>query len=334
MTPLKRMMMPAALLTLLLCFTATNAYSWGFTSHRKINRMAVFLLPPEMIGFFKNHIEYLSEHAVDPDKRSRSVPGEAEKHYIDIDHFGDKPFDVVPRRWKDAVNKYSEDTLRKWGINPWWIDKMMMQLTQAFRDEDFDRILWTAANFGHYVADATVPLHTTQWYDGRIPEQKGIHAFWETRVPELFINDYNYFIGKAVYIESPLDYAWELVQLSHSQVDTIMMIEEDMRKNYPDDKKYVFEERGAMMMKQFSKSYTQEFSRRMNGMVERNLRRAILAVASLWFTAWVNAGQPDLSRLDSREISAQHKKDLDDLDKMWKTGKPVGRPNPEDETEQ
>ena len=42
---------------------------WGFFGHRRINRMAVFTLPPEMIVFFKRKIEYITEHAVDPDKR-------------------------------------------------------------------------------------------------------------------------------------------------------------------------------------------------------------------------------------------------------------------------
>jgi len=42
---------------------------WGFYGHKRINRVAIFTLPPEMFGFYKEHIEYLTEHAVDPDKR-------------------------------------------------------------------------------------------------------------------------------------------------------------------------------------------------------------------------------------------------------------------------
>ena len=70
-------------------------YSWGFYGHKKINRMAVFTLPPEMIGFYKKNIEYITEHAVDPDKRRYSTEGEAARHYIDIDHYihdGNDPF--------------------------------------------------------------------------------------------------------------------------------------------------------------------------------------------------------------------------------------------------
>ena len=42
-----------------------------------------------MFGFYKEHIEYITEHAVDPDKRRYAVEGEAPCHYIDLDHYFD-----------------------------------------------------------------------------------------------------------------------------------------------------------------------------------------------------------------------------------------------------
>ena len=68
-------------------FFQPQTYTWGFFGHKKINRMAVFTLPPEMIKFYKKNIEYITEHAVDPDKRRYAVEGEAQRHYIDIDHY-------------------------------------------------------------------------------------------------------------------------------------------------------------------------------------------------------------------------------------------------------
>lgn len=291
--------------------------------------MAVFALPPEMIGFFKKHLDYITEHAIDPDKRSRGVPGEDVKHYIDIERYGDKPFENLPKLWKAAVEKYTEDTLQKYGINPWWVSKMVFSLTQAFKDEDFDKILYYAANLGHYIADACTPLHTTMYYDGKIYEQKGIHAFWETRIPELYCDKYNYLVGRAHFIEKPYEYAWQLTEESHSEVDSIFDIETYLRLNFPADAQYVYDEKGTVIKKQFSEKYCEDFNKRSHNMVERKMRRAVLAVASLWYTAWVNAGQPDLSRLENKEISKEHQKELDETEKMWETGKPIGRPNPE-----
>src|ERR1043165_7443266 len=89
-----------------------QAYSWGFFGHQKINRMAVFTLPEGMIGFYKQHIEYISAYAVDPDKRRYANADEAPRHYIDIDHYGEHAFDSVPHWWKKAVARYTEDTLK------------------------------------------------------------------------------------------------------------------------------------------------------------------------------------------------------------------------------
>ena len=73
--------------------------SWGFFGHRHINYHAVFLLPPSMIGFYKKHIRYLADHAVDPDKRRYAIAEEAPRHYIDMDHYLQGPNDSLPRKW-------------------------------------------------------------------------------------------------------------------------------------------------------------------------------------------------------------------------------------------
>ncbi|MEO6257087.1 MAG: S1/P1 Nuclease, partial [Ginsengibacter sp.] len=64
------------LIFFLVSFTK-QAFCWGFYGHRKINYYAVFLLPPEMLILYKPNIEFISEHAVDPDKRRYAVAGEA-----------------------------------------------------------------------------------------------------------------------------------------------------------------------------------------------------------------------------------------------------------------
>jgi hypothetical protein len=323
-------------LLLLMCMISLHipkAGAWGFYAHKKINRMAVFTLPPDMINFFKQHIEYLSEHAIDPDKRSHGVEGEAEKHYSDIDHYGDSAFFIVPRWWKEATAKYTEDTLREYGILPWWIEKMSWKLTQAFKDNDKNLVLYYAANFGHYIADANVPLHTTQYYDGKIPIQKGIHAFWETRIPLLYAEKYNFMVGRATYIENMLDKSWDMVAITHNQVDTVFMIEEYLRLNFPEDKKFVLDNQGTMLKKQFSIAYCDEFILRSRDQVQRDMQRSVLAVGSFWYTCWVNAGQPDLAKLEDRELAKEMKQEQEETEKMWKTGKPVGRPNPGEDQE-
>ncbi len=310
-----------AIISVLFILPKEEAQSWGFYGHKKINRMAVFTLPPAMFGFYKKHIEYITAHAVDPDMRRYAVAEEAPRHYIDIDHYGPNCFDSVPRYWKKAVAKYSEDTLNAYGIVPWWIDMMTYRLTQAFKDGDVDKILRISAELGHYVGDSNVPLHTTENYNGQFTNQVGIHGFWESSVPELLGDNYDYFVGRAFYVDSPINLAWETVKVSHSEVDSVLKLEAQLNASTPADKKYAFVNRGNTTVKTYSEDYTIAYSNLLNGMVERRMRNAILMVGSLWYTAWVNAGQPDLTKLEDKEVSDSAKKAQDAEEYLWKTGK-------------
>jgi hypothetical protein len=298
-----------------------EAQSWGFFGHKKINRMAVFTLPPEMFGFYKKHIEYITEHAVDPDKRRYGVAEEAPRHYIDIDHYGEHPFDSVPKFWKEAVAKYSEDTLNAYGIVPWWIDVMTYRLSLAFKEGDVDKILRLSAELGHYVGDAHVPLHTTENYNGQMTNQVGIHGFWESSVPELLADKYDYFTGRAYYVESPINTAWQVVQQSHNALDSVLKFEAQLNATTPPDRKYAFVNRGTTTVKTYSEEYTIAYSRMLNGMVERRMRASIILVGSLWYSAWVNAGQPDLAKLENKEVSDSAKKAHEAEEYLWKNGK-------------
>jgi hypothetical protein len=138
------------LYTVMLCLLLPKeANSWGFFAHQKINYYAVFLLPPEMLVYFKANIIFLTDHAVDPDKRRFSMAAEAPRHYIDIDHYGAYPFEALPRKWDEAIKKFGADSLQAYGIVPWHIQFMMARLTRAFSEKDIPKILKTSAELGH-----------------------------------------------------------------------------------------------------------------------------------------------------------------------------------------
>lgn len=301
-------------IVIVLLFTPNHLYCWGFFGHKSINRLAVFTLPTELIGFYKNHLEYVSEHAVDPDMRRYVVKEEAPRHYIDIDHFGENPFEVVPRSWDAAVEKFSEDTLQAYGIVPWHIERMYKRLVWAFKDRDVPYILKTSADLGHYIADAHVPLHTTENYNGQLTGQKGIHGFWESRLPELYSEDYDYFVGKAQFLDSPLDMAWDAVEASHAAVDSVLSFEMKLHNEFPTDQKYAFEQRGRSTIKVYSRDYSYAYHEMLDRMVERRMRASIIAVGSFWYSAWLEAGKPILEiELDDgqKQLIEQERKSLE-----------------------
>lgn len=304
----------------LLVFGALLTSSWGFYAHKQINRLAVFTLPPEMIGFYKKNIQYITEAAVNPDRRRYTVVDEAARHYLDIDHYGDSALYKMPRYWNDAVAKYTEDTLKAYGIVPWHINSMYYRLKDAFMLNNPSKIVHVSAELGHYIADAHVPLHTTENYNGQLTGQDGIHGFWESRLPELFAKNFDFFTGRAEYIENPQVAAWKAVEGSNLHLDSVLLLEKQLTEKFG-EKKYSFETKGKQTIKVYSVEFSTAYHNALSGMVEQRMRDAIKMVGDFWYTAWVDAGQPDLKKLidyvPTEEELAIRKKELEE----WKEQK-------------
>jgi hypothetical protein len=303
-----------------------NCYGWGFYAHKLINRSAVFLLPPEMMVLYKPSIDFLSDHAVDPDKRRYAVKDEAPRHYIDMDKYDVYPYSQLPADWKSACLKYSEDTLIAHGIVPWWIQTMLRRLTAAFTEKDQVKILNLSAEIGHYIGDAHVPLHASSNHNGQLTDQHGIHGFWESRIPELLAEtEWDLFIGRAEYIRDPLTFTWKRVFESAQYADTVLKKEKRLSASFPGDSKYGYSDRNGQMVKQYSPAYSVAYDRMLEGMIERRLRESVYAVASFWYTAWVNAGQPDLNKLMNKHITEDDVKEYEELNIMWRKKEVKGK---------
>lgn len=302
----------------LLLFSYLPSYCWGFYAHQKINYYSVFLLPPEMMLLYKPNINFISEHAIDPDKRRYAVADEGIRHFIDIDVYGTYPYPGLPRRWEDAVAKFGEDSLKKHGIVPWHVQNMLARLTAAFKEKSFSRIMKNSAEIGHYISDAHVPLHVSSNYNGQLTNQRGVHGFWESRVPELLAEkQFDFFIGKAEYIKNPGEFIWARVMESALAADTVLRFEKELTGQFAPDQKYSFEDRNGVIIRQYSSAFTVAFDKKLNGMVERRMRQSIAAIASFWYTAWINAGQPDLKGLTGQNFSGDDIKEFEVLNAKW-----------------
>jgi len=299
--------------------------SWGFFAHKHINRTAVFTLPGDMIRFYKNNINYITDHAVDADKRRYADTAEAARHFIDADRYGEAPFDSLPEKWSIALSKYSESTLKENGIIPWQIERSYYSLVQAFVKRDSAAILRLSSNLGHYIGDAHVPLHTTENYNGQLTGQAGIHAFWESRLPELFAKNYDFLTGQARYIENPLKEAWRIIRHTHSLKDSVLVVEANLNADFPSDLKYSFSLRNGQVIRQYSEEYAKAYDEALKGMVQVQMRSSVAAVGSFWYSAWVDAGQPSLKNLRRLPADEQERRQTDKAEKLFKEGKIIGR---------
>ncbi len=370
---------------------------WGFFAHRRINRLAVFTLHSDIIGFYKKHIEYLTAHATDPDMRRYVVPIEGQKHFLDLDRWENEDLPPtfreirrlfaeiviinnerdtlhiygknVPKKgeynivlkgknfptffnrdsvvllaadyhtffydyiyhpqyfeeWAlncdsiqaffdfhgfelDCKKAYALDTFVEHGVLPYNLIRLQTSLTNAMVEENLDKILRISADMGHYIGDAHVPLHTTSNYNGQQTDQLGIHAFWETRLPEMFADDtYDFLVGQSEYIYDIPAHYWAIVNESHALVADVLDIEKALSLSYPEDQQDCFVERGeGYIQKMACDEYAKLYHEKLNGQVESRFRDAIKAVGDAWYTAWIDAGQPDLQTIfDNRKIKEE-----------------------------
>lgn len=279
-----------------------QVFAWGFFGHQKINEIAVYTLPKPLFGFYKANVDYIRVHATDPDNRRYVVADEACRHYLDGDHYEAKaPFDTLPHLYKDACTKYTEDSILAHGIVPWHVQTVLYRLTEAFKAKDVAKILKLSADLGHYVGDLHVPLHSTSNYNGQKTNQKGIHALWESRLPELYFDNYYLFTGLAVYNETPGISAWKAFDQSYSLVDSVLKTEKRVSLLFPDEQKYTWEVRGTTTVRTYSQPFCSAYHLALGNMVENRMRASIILLGSLWYTAWVNAGQPDLGNMPMNE---------------------------------
>lgn len=291
--------MTRMILALILLLLPAQAFPvWGFHGHRLISRLAVYSLPPEMLGFFKKNIDFITENAVNPDRRRYAVQGEAERHFIDFDNYSEEIRARMPSMsWEEAVEELGEKTLRENGIVPWQILRMKGQLTEAFRTRNASYILRTATDLSHYIADSNVPLHTTGNYNGQLTNQHGLHAFWESRLPELYSQDYDLFIGKAEYVEDIEKRTWAGILNAHATLDSVFNFESYLTETMASDKKFTIDERNGITVRAYSREFSRNYHEMLDNQVERQMKASIKMIADVWFTCWVDAGQPDLDYL-------------------------------------
>ncbi|WP_367752985.1 zinc dependent phospholipase C family protein [Flavobacterium sp. WC2430] len=310
------------LTAVVICFLTV---SWGIVGHERINKAAVMALPKSLQVFFYNHIDFITQESTVPDLRKYILQDKAEgpRHYFDMENFGS--VDSFPKTMAEAKKKYDDKFLSKNGTLPWHIQEMMGKLTQAFKDKRKSEILFIAADLGHYIADAHMPLHTSDNHDGQLTDQKGIHALWESRLPELFVKNYKFTVAPAHFYEDVNKATWDLIKDTHSLVPALLAADKGLRTSLPTNQIFVTDAEGNIVKNKYNgvkytDEYAEKFNTALNGMVESQMKKAVTATASFWYTAWVNAGKPDLSNLDASSLTKRNAKCLKKDNQLFKKG--------------
>lgn len=272
--------------------------SWGFLVHRTTNQLAIYQLPKGMQSFFYQNKDYIVKFSVRPDQRRNEDSTEATKHFIDLEMFEGPGKPAMPKTWEPAVEKYSKDSLLKYGYVPYYIVAMKAKLTEAFKKKQKDSILFYATDLAHYIGDANVPLHTSVNYDGQLTNQKGLHSLWESVVPEIEIENYNlYSSHKAKYIKDPAAAAWAAVRRSFALLNDVFGQETELSKQFPDSLKYRVQIRRGKEYKSYTSTFAKAYNAKLAPTINDQLLHSADMIADFWYTCWVDAGCPSLDEL-------------------------------------
>ena len=283
--------------------------SWGFLVHRTVNQLAIYSLPAPLQAYFYEGKSYLVENAPRPDIRRNTDKTEDTKHFIDLEMFGPNAANDMPMDWAGAVKKYGIDSLKKYGWGPYNAIMQYEHLTNAFKLKNKDSILYYAADLGHYIGDLHVPLHTTANYDGQLTGQKGLHSLWESYIPELTINQYDlYNKHTAVYLKNPAEALWKDIRKANALLPKMFAKELQLTAKFTPETKYKTQMRYGKEAKVYTKEFAEAYAEALGPTINGQLIASANLLADFWYTAWVNAGKPDLG--GTRTISKEFEEEL------------------------
>lgn len=266
-------------LTLLAALAAPHAaLAWGVVGHRYANRLAVADLPAELQPLYAANRDWIVQHSVDPDNWRNGDRSEAPNHFIDMDTWGADVAEHFPQDYWLACGLYGKAEVDKNGLVPWRIEQYYGKLVRAFKAKDARAIIETSTWLGHYAADVHVPFHAVANYDGQLTGQKGIHARFESVMVEKQITFEDLKTRPTHRIVSPVKAAFEWAHDSLRVTKNILEADKE----------------AAAQDSAYGDSYYTLFGSKTRSIAVQRLEASGQDLASLWVSAWQEAGKPDL----------------------------------------
>jgi hypothetical protein len=262
--------------TMLAALAAVTAIGWGTVGHLFINTKAVDDLPSSM-SLFISAGTYFGQHASDADIRKGSDPTEAPKHFIDIESYA--AFQNLTANLDSLRSLYGAGTVENTGILPWATVQTYDSLVVSLKRGAMARAESIAADLGHYVGDGHQPLHVTVNYDGQRTGNNGIHSRYETTMINSFASKLTVTPVPAVYVGNRFSYVLAYLLVSNSLADSILLADN-----------------GAKSVSGWNgtgttpAAYTTELWNETRSLTLREMQGATVALADLWYSAWVDAG--------------------------------------------
>ncbi|MGH9401467.1 MAG: hypothetical protein ACRD2P_05095, partial [Terriglobia bacterium] len=263
------------------------AGAWGRQAHEMINAAAIKALPEPLRSYFRPHQFYLVEHASDPDTLAGRDRAEERHHFADVDAYDPYPFRAFQRQFVAADRPPTPVEIEN-GDAMWQIERFTARLASDFRARRWDDADRDAIFSAHYAADLTQPLHTVVNFDGQRTGQNGIHQRFETGVVRFYADRWKLQVRPAASVPNLRERIFAEFIHSYQASSPIFAADKKVRSRWGYGDPH----------------FLPAFAQRAGPLAQAQIEDAASFVGSLWYTAWVRAGKPDLS--------------------LWKTGARAG----------
>jgi len=283
----------ACLLTLLVPLSAA---AWGEKGHLMINRLAVDAALLKLPEFMKAAREQLIYNGYEPDRwreegrTSAMNTVQAADHFFDSEYWG--PISTIePDRYlfmeKIAARKIN---LIKVGYLPYAILENYGKLVNAFRfwrnaktpqdrESAHSNAVYVAGVLGHYVGDGSQPMHLSMQYNGWLDttpnpknytKDRGFHIRYEASYVDAAVE----IPGVKQKVQPPqrLNNVWNSIKQYVAQTFTEL------------EPVYELEKAGEFNPQQPRAKGTE--------IITAQLARAATMLSNLWYTAWLESGEP------------------------------------------
>jgi len=254
--------------------------SWGYNGHHKISFNSSLSFNPEMEQFMSWAVT-LAEHASDADDRKDEDPDEGPRHYIDIDNYpGFLTEGRIPQTYDSVVALYGQSFVIDQGVLPWATLITYDSLVNCFIRFDWEKAVLFASDLGHYVADAHMPLHITRNYNGQYTDNYGIHSRYESGMINEYKDVITYQGDEIFFISDVNDYIFDYLYANYIYVDSVLLADNYAR---------------AVAGNDYSDEYKAALWEKTHSFTIPLFSRASHALAELIYSAWVEAGKPDMN---------------------------------------
>jgi len=254
--------------------------SWGYNGHRIISGNANLSFTPEMEQF-QAWAMILAEHASDADYRKAIDPDEGPRHYLDIDNYEEFiSLGRIPQTYDSVVALYGEAFVIGQGVLPWATKNTYDSLVSSFARFDWEKAVLFASDLGHYIADGHMPLHITKNYNGQYSGNYGIHSRYESTMINAYQSQISYSGFDISYITDVQDYIFNYLYENYTYVDSVLIADDYAH---------------ALAGNTSSSTYKAALWDKTGNFTINLFSHASHALAELIYSAWTEAGKPDMN---------------------------------------